>query len=492
MTQRPPARHAAFMRGLNLGNRRLTNDELEAAVRGAGFEGVAAYQASGNVVYDAGAGADPGGEEARLEERLEGALGYPVDTFVRTLDEVAAVASAEPFGPAEAGVKVHVMMFKEPPGPDASAALDGLSNADDRFAVRGREVYWFRRGGLTEATVDVKDIHRATGRRTNTMRTLTTLARIVKKFAVVALFLGVSACAGDEAPDASETAGAAVASATAEPQTMSLFGDPLYAMEDTTGAIAEADSILALEPDKVDYLINAGRVRRNFWQYREAIDLYTQAIELAADDWRPYRFRGHRWISLRDFDRGIADLETARALAPMNWDVAYHLGLGYYLAGRFADAADEYTRCLDLADDPEAQAADTEDFRSCARNATDPESTVAMTEWAVRAALRAGRDDQVQALLATVPSDWEISENIAYYHDLLFYKGERTAEELLNVGEDGPYRRETVGYGVANWWLAQGDTAAAQELLEELVLDPWWPGFGRIAAEVELYRLVNP
>ncbi len=71
----------------------------------------------------------------------------------------------------------------------------------------------------------------------------------------------------------------------------------------------------------------------------------------------------------------------------------------------------------------------------------------------------------------------------------MFYKGLKTAEELLNPGPDGPYRRETVGYGVANWMVAQGDTAAAVALLEELVEDPWWPGFGRIAAEVELARL---
>jgi uncharacterized protein (UPF0147 family) len=40
--------------------------------------------------------------------------------------------------------------------------------------------------------------------------------------------------------------------------------------------------------------------------------------------------------------------------------------------------------------------------------------------------------------------------------------------------------------------VVQGDTAAAVSLLEELVQDPWWPGFGRISAEVELYRLTAP
>lgn len=275
----------------------------------------------------------------------------------------------------------------------------------------------------------------------------------------------------------------------AQPQAISLFGEELFAQPDTTGAIAAADSALAEAPEDVERLISAGRVRRNFWQYRQAMALYTRAMELAPDDWRPYRFRGHRHISLREFDRAIVDLEAARDRAPLNWDVAYHLGLAYFFAGRFDDAASEYIRCLDLASDPVAREAQVDGFRSCSQNADDPESRVAMTEWAVRALRRSGQDNAAQQLLSTVPVDLDIQVNVAYFHDLLFYKGEKTAEELLAPGDDAPYRLETVGFGVANWWLAEGDTVAAVELLEVLNADPWWPGFGRIAAENELARL---
>lgn len=276
-----------------------------------------------------------------------------------------------------------------------------------------------------------------------------------------------------------------------EPQAFSLFGEPLFAMEDTTGAIEEADLALSEDPNNVELIIAAGRVRRNFWQYRQAMDLYTRAMELAPDDWRPYRFRGHRFISLREFDQAVVDLERARGLAPLNWDVAYHLGLAYFLAGRFQEATEEYLRCLSLSDDPGALEVQSEDFRSCSQNGMDPESRVAMTEWAVRAASRAGRQEEVSELLGGIPDDLEVEENLAYYHDLLFYKGELSAEELLNPGPDAPYRRETVGYGVANWLIVQGDTAQAVALLDELAEDPWWPGFGRIAAEVELFRLTG-
>lgn len=302
------------------------------------------------------------------------------------------------------------------------------------------------------------------------------------------LLAALAACGGGEpAPEAD--GGDAAAMPTSDPQAYSLFGEPLYQLEDTTGEIAGADRLLAEAPEDVERLIAAGRVRRNYWQYRQAMELYTRAIDLAPGDWRPWRFRGHRYLSIRDFDRGVADLEEARERAPLNWDVAYHLGLAYFFAGRFDDAADEYLRCLGLADDPAARAAQSDDFRSCSQNADDVESRVAMTEWAVRATQRAGRPEVAERLLAGIGTDLEVVENVAYHHDLLYHKGVLTAEQLLNPGPDAPYRRETVGFGVANHLLVQGDTAAAEALLEELVEDPWWPGFGRIAAEVDLARL---
>lgn len=274
------------------------------------------------------------------------------------------------------------------------------------------------------------------------------------------------------------------------PQATSLFGEELYAQIDTAGIVAEADAALLAAPDDVELLIAAGRVRRNVWQYRQAMQLYSRAAELAPEDWRPVRFRGHRHLSVREFDRGIADLEQARALAPLNWDVAYHLGLAYFLAGRFDEAADEYLRCLELEDDPAAVAAAADPaFRSCSANATDPESLVAMMEWGVRALQRAGRVEEADRLVASLPPALPVEENIAYYHNLLLHRGEMSEEQMLDLGPDSPYRLETVGFGIANRRLAQGDTTGAVGLLRQLAADPWWPGFGRIAAEAELVRL---
>ncbi len=287
----------------------------------------------------------------------------------------------------------------------------------------------------------------------------------------------------------------ACAESAPEPEAISLLGEPLYPLEDTTGAIARADSALAEAPDNVNRLIAAGRERRNFWHYNEAIELYSRAMELAPDDWRPYRFRGHRFISTRRFDQAIQDLERARELAPHNFDVAYHLGLAYYLAGRFDDAADEYARCMDLAHDADALALQQSgdlgaDFRSCMEIAAADDTRVAIAEWRYRALRRDGRHAEAADLLETITPDMDIRDNVAYYADLLFYKGLRTEDQLL-VPDHPDFRLETVGYGIANWYLVEGDTARALELLEEIAAHPHWPGFGRIAAEADLARLRN-
>lgn len=160
------------------------------------------------------------------------------------------------------------------------------------------------------------------------------------------------------------------------------------------------------------------------------------------------------------------------------------------MAGDLEAAADEYLRCLALSGDAEARAAGEDGgYRSCADNDTDEESFVAMAEWTVRALMRTGRDAEVEALLADIPDDLAIETNVAYWENLRLHKGLVEEEALLDPADDAGYRLETVGFGVANRWIAQGDTARAVELLERLMEDEWWPGFGRIAAEAELHRL---
>src|SRR6185369_1801654 len=80
--------------------------ELKKHFEQMGLEEVATFRASGNVVFG-----DPGGEsEAKLQKRveseLEERLGYDVTVFLRSFEEVEAIAAEDPFDPkAIAGSK---------------------------------------------------------------------------------------------------------------------------------------------------------------------------------------------------------------------------------------------------------------------------------------------------------------------------------------------------------------------------------------------------
>jgi tetratricopeptide (TPR) repeat protein len=244
----------------------------------------------------------------------------------------------------------------------------------------------------------------------------------------------------------------------------------------------------------VDRFIAAGQARAAVWRYRDAIAVYSRAMRVDPFDARLYRHRGHRFISLRRFDHAVTDLDRASELDSLNFDIEYHRGLAHYLRGDFATAANVYARCLARATDQrlialERSGAFAQGYRSCMSIATDDDSRVALSDWLWRALRRAGRDAEAETILASIRPEMSVVDNVAYHRALLLYKGLATESGLLGaVGQNG-LRLETVGYAIANWKLVQGDTAGARATLEEVVKDPWWPGFGYIAAEVELQRL---
>ena len=55
--------------------------------------------------------------------------------------------------------------------------------------------------------------------------------------------------------------------------------------------------------------------------------------------------------------------------------------------------------------------------------------------------------------------------------------------------ESGWAALATVGYGLGNWYLYNGNPAKAKELFQKIVQGTFWPAFGFIAAEVELARM---
>lgn len=174
-------RYVAFLRGINLGNRRLKMDQLRARLEELGLGNVVTYIASGNVVFDEDE-ADPAELERRIERHLQETLGYPVDTFVRELAALERIVGSEAVRSAPDGFNAHVVFLKRPVPAKAEAQIEALCSDDDRFHVLGREIVWLRRGRLTDSPIDGRQLETAADAATSTMRNLNTVRRMLEKF----------------------------------------------------------------------------------------------------------------------------------------------------------------------------------------------------------------------------------------------------------------------------------------------------------------------
>ncbi len=175
------ARYVAFLRGMNLGRRRITNDELCGCFEDLGLSDVSAFLASGNVVFATRKRAD--GLERFIADGLERALGYDVRTFVRSAADVCAIAERAPFDAdalAASTGKVQVALLGAAPSAPAKKRALAQATADDRLAIHGRELYWLPAGNMSDSELDVAGIEKAVG--TMTIRTKRTLERIAAKY----------------------------------------------------------------------------------------------------------------------------------------------------------------------------------------------------------------------------------------------------------------------------------------------------------------------
>lgn len=175
-------RHVAFLRGINLGSRRVKMSDLRRHVEALGLDGVHTFIASGNVIFEDPT-MDASALETRLEEHLEEALGFFTDTMIRPIEVVAEVTRLTVVTDAEeAGFTAYVTFAKRAPGPEVDEAFRALETPDDAFHVLGREVLWLRRGRLTDSSIKTHDLERAFGGMPNTRRKVSSLRRLVEKF----------------------------------------------------------------------------------------------------------------------------------------------------------------------------------------------------------------------------------------------------------------------------------------------------------------------
>ncbi|HLG17834.1 MAG TPA: tetratricopeptide repeat protein [Blastocatellia bacterium] len=258
----------------------------------------------------------------------------------------------------------------------------------------------------------------------------------------------------------------------AAPEVVSPLGAKFYSQPDEKNQVAEAEKALAADPKSIELLIKLGQAQAAVWRYRDAIATYSRAIELDPKNAVLYRHRGHRYISTRQFDKAIDDLERGAKLDPKLdpklYDIWYHLGLAYYLKGNFAKASQAYEKCRALAD--------------------KDDSLISVSDWLYMSYRRQKKYAEAARVLDRITPEMKPGENRSYFDRLLFYKGLKKESEMIN-DKMTDLEIATVGYGLANWHLYNGDKAKAKEMFQRIVSGKYWPAFGFIAAETELARM---
>lgn len=263
-------------------------------------------------------------------------------------------------------------------------------------------------------------------------------------------------------------AGAAPAARAQRPEYVAPSGIAYYAQADS-GPIARAESALAREPGNPDRVVQLERAQAAARQIREAIETLTRAIAANPRNARLYVDRGHRYISVREFGRALADLQRAAALDSSIYDIWFHLGVVRFVLGDFAEAARDFARARPSAPNDEEKAGSA--------------------DWLWMSLSRAGRRAEAAALVPTFPDSLDVPPRYPYVRRLGLYQGRIAPEELLGPADTGDIQVATLAYGLGDWYLVAGDTARAQTWFERSVASGGWPAFGFIVSEAELRRL---
>lgn len=242
-----------------------------------------------------------------------------------------------------------------------------------------------------------------------------------------------------------------------------------YRAEPDTGPIARAQAALAADPRSVQRIIALGVAQSGARQFREAIETFTKGIVIAPNDPMLYRWRGHRYLSVREFDKSMADLTHGYQLDSTNYGILFHLGILNYVNGDFNRAATL--------------------FGKAQLRAPDGGELAGSTDWLWMSLSRADRAADAKAMLARHADTLPAPPGYAYVSRLKLYRGEVTPATLFSPSDTADVQVATLNYGLGTWYLVHQDTSNAKAAFQRSVKSGGWPGFGFILSEVELKRL---
>lgn len=274
-------------------------------------------------------------------------------------------------------------------------------------------------------------------------------------------------------------------------EAISFSGKPIYVRKPDTAVVRRSDSLLRIVQAKPslseDDYVEIGRLLVTENRYRDAIANYTEGISKHPGSFKLYRYRGHRYINLRQLDDAISDLNKARDLmanqpdamelggdgkptATTQHQVWYHIGVFHFLKKDYASCAAAFEKALE--------------------ETKEPNNIAGASDWLYNAYQRMGEKTKAENVLSPFTLDYPIEDkNYPYFRRLLLFKKLIAPEELIDVAMDPTgmsVQDMTKLYGLANFYAYNGNTEMANDLYKKVLLTDQWLGFAYAAAELDV------
>ncbi len=172
----------SLFRGINVGgNHIVPMRELKAFHESLGLKDVVTYIQSGNVIFTSDE-TDTDQLSRRIEEGFAERFGFRSSVAVRTLSELNAIVTKNPFQnqPLLESKALLVLFLVAPPISTAQEDLQSVYSGPEEFHVLGQEIYIYYSTGMGRSKLTVPLIEKAiktggTGRNWNTVLKLQTM-----------------------------------------------------------------------------------------------------------------------------------------------------------------------------------------------------------------------------------------------------------------------------------------------------------------------------
>lgn len=163
MPAKSPQQFVAFLRGINVGGRRVSMQKLCECFVDLELDKVRSFIASGNIIFECGK-ADAAELEQRIESAIEKKLGFESATFLRTPAELIKILENDPLAnEKEESFRRHIIFVRKRLTRSQAEFVTSLSNDFDQLVPRGAVVHWLCRGSFHQSKIKQPALTKAIG-----------------------------------------------------------------------------------------------------------------------------------------------------------------------------------------------------------------------------------------------------------------------------------------------------------------------------------------